>query len=119
MFEKRNGQSTLEYAVLIVVIVAALMAIRIYMERGVQGKLRESVDQVGEQYSAGITTYKVATEQKIDMITKESFGLEAPGSETSKQGLSYYKVETPAPTTRKTEAAEKIDTGVEDEGLFE
>lgn len=124
MLKKKNGQSTLEYAVLIVVMVAALMALKIYMGRGVQGKLRESVDQIGEQYSAGTTTYKISTEQTGKMITKETFGVNpdspAPGTDTGYQGVSGYKVDTVAPTTHKTEKGqeEKIDTAVKDEKLF-
>lgn len=49
------GQSTLEYAVLIVVIIAALVAMQVYLKRGVQGRMRESADQIGEQFSPGYT----------------------------------------------------------------
>jgi Flp pilus assembly pilin Flp len=52
----RRGQSTLEYAVLIVVIIAALVAMQVYLKRGVQGRMRESTDQIGEQFSPGYTT---------------------------------------------------------------
>lgn len=120
MFKKKRAQTTLEYAVLVVVIVAAVLAIKFYMGRGVEGKLRESVDQIGEQYSAGITTYKVSTEQTGAMETRETFGFDETGAE--RQGISYYKVKTPAPTTRKTDVAEKIETPAAGEGaesLFE
>jgi Flp pilus assembly pilin Flp len=50
-----KGQSTLEYAVLIVVIIAALIAMQVYLKRGVQGRMRESSDQIGQQYSPGYT----------------------------------------------------------------
>ena len=50
-----KGQSTLEYAVLIVVIIAALIAMQVYLKRGVQGRMRESSDQIGEQFSPGYT----------------------------------------------------------------
>ncbi len=53
---RKKAQSTLEYALIIAVIVAALLAIQIYMKRGVQGKLRESSDQIGEQFDAGKTS---------------------------------------------------------------
>jgi hypothetical protein len=53
---RTRGQSTLEYVILLGFVVAALIAMGVYMKRGVQGKLRESSDQVGEQYSAGNTT---------------------------------------------------------------
>ncbi len=58
---KKNGQSTLEYAVLIVVIIAALVAMQVYLKRGVQGKLRESADQIGTQFSPGQTTGNITT----------------------------------------------------------
>jgi len=52
----KRGQSTLEYAVLIVVIIAALVAMQVYLKRGIQGRTRESADQIGEQFSPGYTT---------------------------------------------------------------
>ena len=52
---KKRGQSTLEYAVLIVVIIAALVAMQVYLKRGIQGRMRESSDQIGEQFSPGYT----------------------------------------------------------------
>jgi len=60
---KSKGQSTLEYVILLGFIVAALIAMGIYMKRGIQGRLRESTDQVGEQYSARNTksSYTVTT----------------------------------------------------------
>jgi uncharacterized protein (UPF0333 family) len=53
---RKRGQSTLEYAVLIVVIIAALIAMQVYLKRGIQGGLREKTDQIGEQFSPGYTT---------------------------------------------------------------
>lgn len=47
----RTGQSTVEYAVLIVVVIAALIAMAIFMKRGVMGKARESTNQIGEQFT--------------------------------------------------------------------
>jgi len=60
---RSKGQSTLEYVILLGFVVAALIAMGAYMRRGTEGKLRESVDQIGEQYEAGHTTgsYTVTT----------------------------------------------------------
>jgi hypothetical protein len=55
MFRKRKGQSTLEYALIIAVVVAALLVVQIYMRRSVRGRLRSSSDQVGDQY--GVAEY--------------------------------------------------------------
>ncbi len=116
---KRTGQSTLEYAVIIAVVVAGFIAMQIYIRRAVQGKLRESTDRIGEQYSAGNVTSKYATEQGKEMKTKETFGLADDGKAPA-QGVSRYGVEQSAPVTRSTEAGaeEKIDKKLSEEPLF-
>lgn len=50
------AQSTLEYAMVIACIVAALLSMQIYIKRSFQGKLKAAADEVGEQYSAKTTT---------------------------------------------------------------
>ena len=49
----KNGQSTLEYVVLVGFLAAAISVMLIYISRGFQGKLREQADSLGEQYSLG------------------------------------------------------------------
>jgi len=61
MLRRIKGQSVLEYAMIIAVVVGALLAIQIYMKRGLQGRLRESSDQIGEQFDAENTTVNRAT----------------------------------------------------------
>lgn len=58
--KKRLGvkaQTTLEYAILIGVVVAGLIAMQMYLKRSYQGKLRESADDLGEQFSPSNTKY--------------------------------------------------------------
>ncbi|MBU1869558.1 MAG: hypothetical protein KJ818_03720 [Candidatus Omnitrophica bacterium] len=55
--KKRKGQTTLEYAILIGVIVAGLIAMQIYVKRGYMGKMRESADDMGKQFAPGASTY--------------------------------------------------------------
>jgi len=55
MLRKQKGQSVLEYALIIAVVVAGLIAMQIYMKRGIQGKLRSSTDEIGAQFDAGKT----------------------------------------------------------------
>ena len=47
---KKTGQSTLEYTVLIVVIIGALLAASDYIKRGIQGRWKSAVDDLGDQY---------------------------------------------------------------------
>ena len=51
-----RGQTTLEYAVVIAVVAAALLSMQIYMKRGFQGRYRSATDQVGEQFVPTKTT---------------------------------------------------------------
>ncbi len=105
-----KGQSTLEYALIVAVVVAGLLAMQIYMKRGVQGKLRESIDSVGGQYSAGNVKSTFTTEQTGEMKTKESFGLKVAEdgtiSKDPAKGVSYYKVAAPAEVTRSATGTE-------------
>lgn len=122
MLRRIKGQSTLEYAMVITVVVGALLAIRFYMTRSVQGKLRESIDNIGEQYSAGKTTSKYTIDTTASK-TKETFGLDPSDTkgETHLQGVSYSTVETPAQVTRTAVGAgaqETITQSFKDETLF-
>lgn len=49
---KISAQSTIEYAVLIACIVAAVIGMQFYLRRGIQGRLRQGGDEIGQQYSA-------------------------------------------------------------------
>src|SRR6185503_4092419 len=65
----KRGQSTLEYAVLIIIIIGALLSIQVYIKRGVQGRLKEATDDIGDQFSPGNTNvikYTTTTGQTRD-----------------------------------------------------
>lgn len=53
LLRKSKGQSTLEYAILIVVVIMALIGVQGYISRAVQGRQRDASDQIGEQFHAG------------------------------------------------------------------
>lgn len=53
--KRKKGQSTLEYAILIIIIIGALLSIQVYIKRGVQGRLKQAADDIGQQYSEGNT----------------------------------------------------------------
>ena len=46
----KRGQTSLEYAVLLIIVIGAFIAIQNYMKRGVQGRWKSAVDDLGEQY---------------------------------------------------------------------
>jgi cytoskeletal protein RodZ len=57
----KKGQSTLEYAILIIIIIGALLSIQVYIKRGVQGRLKQAADDIGDQFSSG--------NQKTSLVT--------------------------------------------------
>ncbi|MCX5706988.1 MAG: hypothetical protein NTW13_04970 [Candidatus Omnitrophica bacterium] len=82
---KKSGQSTLEYVILTGFVVAALIAMGIYMKRGFQGRLKESTDQVGQQYSPGITISNYTTVANSAQIETLSGGITSTNIDTNLQ----------------------------------
>lgn len=77
IYLNKRGQSTLEYAVLIAIIVAALVAMQVYIKRGMQGRLRQASDDIGGQFSPGYTTGTYTTQSSVtstENITGVSLG---------------------------------------------
>ena len=62
---RTKAQSTLEYVILFGFVAAAILAMGVYIKRGTEGKLRESADQIGDQYEAGKTTGTYNVETKL------------------------------------------------------
>ncbi len=69
--KRQKGQSTLEYAILIVIIIGALMTIQLYIRRGIQGRLKSATDDIGIQFTPGNT--KVNWERETHGKTSETF----------------------------------------------
>ncbi len=76
-FNKKRGQSTLEYAVLVTIIIGALLSIQFYIKRGVQGRLKSAADDIGDQYSVGNTNVIKTT--RTSSQTRDKFGVDGRG----------------------------------------
>lgn len=63
---KKKAQTTLEYAILIGIIAAALVTAQIYVKRGYEGKLRSGADSMGQQFSPEHSTYNYVTNSESD-----------------------------------------------------
>ena len=61
----------MEYAILIIIIIGALVSIQVYIKRGVQGRLKSAADDIGEQFSPGNTNETVTTNSKSH--TRDTF----------------------------------------------
>jgi len=51
-----RGQSIVEYAILLGVVIAALLIMQMFIKRGYQGGLKDAADKMGDQFSANETT---------------------------------------------------------------
>jgi Flp pilus assembly pilin Flp len=68
----KKAQSTLEYAILIGVVIGALLSMQSYLKRSLQGKLKDVGDQIGTQYSPG-GTKMVSTSETSDATHTETY----------------------------------------------
>ena len=68
---RQKGQSTLEYAILIIIIIGALLSIQVYIKRGIQGRLKSATDDIGDQFSVGNTN--VTTTMTTSSQSKDTF----------------------------------------------
>lgn len=70
----RKAQSSLEYIGILLCLVAALIAMQVYIKRGMQGRLKQVADDLGPQYAPKNSSYtqsvalysKVTTEVNQD-----------------------------------------------------
>lgn len=63
-FKRSLGQSLTEYAVLLAIVAAALLAMQVYVKRGIQGRIRDLADQISPtQYEEGRTDSSYETIQ--------------------------------------------------------
>ena len=56
MFRRiKKGQSTLEYTILLIIVMGAFLGVSNYFKRGVQGRWKSAVDDFGDQYDPRAT----------------------------------------------------------------
>jgi len=74
----RRGQTTIEYAAVIAVVVASLLVMQIYMKRGFSGKLRAAADAVSEPYAPKETTGTITLRTSSDVVTTSTLFKDEP-----------------------------------------
>lgn len=71
--KRRRAQSTIEFTVLVMVIIGAALLISIYFKRSIQGRWRSAVDELGEQYDPRFTdsnvTYRLMANSVVEIST--------------------------------------------------
>lgn len=69
--KRKRGQSTLEYTVLMVIVIGALISLQVYIKRGLGGRYKSAADDIGDQYSIGNMNY--IHRRTTSSRTKETF----------------------------------------------
>ncbi len=49
MYNKK-GQTAIEFSTLVIILLAVFLAVGIYFKRGVQGRWKSAIDEIGDQY---------------------------------------------------------------------
>lgn len=50
-----RAQSSIEYIILVIIVAAALITMQVYIKRGIQGRWRRGIDELGMQYEPART----------------------------------------------------------------
>ncbi len=93
----RCGQTLLEFVVLFIILVAALLAMRKYIQRGVQGKWKESVEGMAKQYdpagNVDVTyTMNSSADTIVDVVADQSGNFHTWRTDTT--NMTENKIET-------------------------
>ena len=87
----KKAQSTLEYAVLVIIVIGALLSIQVYIKRGVQGRLRSATDDIGDQFEPYSGNLRVET--YLASNTQDTFVNGTTRSELTSKETSYTNKE--------------------------
>jgi len=118
-----NAQAMLEYSVFVVCVIAALIAMQVYIKRGIEGRIKQSSDDIGEQYASKNTTSDITTVTTSHQSeTSEVWTVAIPGvGFVDSNGMPIYStkstVTSPLPETTTRSGSES--TGRFEDTLFE
>ncbi len=91
----KRGQSMLEYTILLIIIIAAFITMQIYVKRGFQGRLKSSVDDLGEQYDPGkMNTVVTYTTNGTSETLLQAYSGNAVVQGVTQQGMYTYRTDT-------------------------
>ena len=91
MLRNRRGQSILEYAILMVIVIAALLSLQTYIKRGIQGRLKQATDDIGEQYGTN-TTFNKTTRSYSQTTEKGDAGTTVTNTIASSTNVEKHVV---------------------------
>ncbi len=65
----KKAQSVVEFAVLLVIVMGAFLAASYYMKRGLQGRWKAAVDDLGDQYDPRVASSDVTSRLIQNTVT--------------------------------------------------
>lgn len=112
---QRKAQSTLEYAILVVIIIGVLLAIQVYVKRGLQGRLKSATDDIGDQYSLG----DGGNYEKVVKTSSKIIDNTSSGTTTSNTEYSNVSTNITANWSKTESFMQKAEDADEPEGTEE
>jgi gas vesicle protein len=100
-----KAQSITEYAVLLGVVVGALIAMQVYVKRGLQGRVRDLADQISPtHYESGQTDSQYMTVQSGTVAETYSQGISRRYQDGTNNSTAETMVKNGSETTYPEEA---------------
>jgi len=108
MFKKRKkiAQTTAEYAIVIALVVGAVVAMQIYVRRGLQGRIKDAVDHTGiSNATVGSTSFSFKTGQYEPYYTESTSATTQSSSSTDtlKEGGAIDRTSTLSADVNRTQ----------------
>jgi Flp pilus assembly pilin Flp len=116
--KSKKGQGILEYAMILSIVVAVIVAIQLYVKRALEGKFKQSADQIGEQFTTA-ETYTIETQSQSARKEQTLAGL-TPGTQgwtrSEIQGAGAFSTPVGAKVTYTGNEISKTDYVVQNIG---
>jgi len=112
---RKSAQSTLEYALLIGIVAGGLLYMQNYVKRGVQGKVQAAVDDLGDQYSPGLTYRHEFMRAELEGQTTETTRGGIFDGSTTEDGLPIGTTTVDTGKTTQTQRSVRRLKALEDE----
>ncbi len=90
----KKGQGLLEYSVLMIIIIAALLVTSNYVKRGIQGRWKSTVDDFGDQYDPRTVNGKMTYATNSTSNSTISTGSDTGGTWTLREDRSISSEST-------------------------
>ncbi|MDP3142571.1 MAG: hypothetical protein Q8N14_01305 [Candidatus Omnitrophota bacterium] len=111
--KRSKGQSTAEYAILIGLVIAAAVAMQIYVKRGLQGRVHDATILMTKETSISCSTtndYIGNSHQYEPYYIKSSFVVDRDSRSAVKLEQGVYNANERSTTTRSTGGQQEYST---------